>query len=74
MDQVSIVCRRRHLSRRTEEAYRYWIRQYIFFHRKRHPRDVGPAGTTPLINDLVVRQIDSRTPHHVVTMFPARSR
>ncbi|WP_266159810.1 integron integrase [Dyella silvatica] len=52
MDLVSIVCRRRHLSRRTEEAYRYWIRQYIFFHRKRHPRDVGPAGITPFINDL----------------------
>ena len=56
MDQVSIVCRRRHLSRRTEEAYRYWIRQYIFFHDKRHPRDVSPAGITPFINDLVARR------------------
>ena len=56
MDQASIVCRRRHLSRRTEEAYRYWIRQYIFFHDKRHPRDVSPTGITPFINDLAARQ------------------
>jgi integron integrase len=56
MDQVSIVCRRRHLSRRTEEAYRYWVRQYIFFHRKRHPRDVGPVGIAPFINDLAARR------------------
>jgi integrase len=26
LDQVSIVCRRRHFSPRTEAAYRYWIR------------------------------------------------
>jgi len=56
MEQVSIVCRRRHLSRRTEEAYRHWIRQYIFFHRKRHPRDVGPVGVTTFINDLATKR------------------
>ena len=40
MDQVHAVCRRRHLSPRTEEAYRFWIRQFIFFHGKRHPREL----------------------------------
>lgn len=56
MDQVSLVCRRRHLSRRTEEAYRHWIRHYIFFHQKRHPRDVGTEGIAPFINDLASRR------------------
>jgi integron integrase len=56
MDQVSAVCRRRHLSRRTEEAYRFWIRRYIFFHAKRHPRDVGAAGIIPFINHLAVER------------------
>jgi integron integrase len=56
MDQVSAVCRRRHLSRRTEEAYCYWIRQYIFFHSKQHPRDIGPAGMVPFVNDLSSRR------------------
>lgn len=41
MDQVSIVCRRCHLSQRTEEAYRFLIRRSIRFHQICHPRDVG---------------------------------
>jgi hypothetical protein len=52
MDQVSQVCRRRHLSRRTEERYCYWIRRYIYFHAKRHPLEVGTPGITTFINHL----------------------
>jgi len=52
MDQVSALCRRRHLSRRTEEAYRFWIRRYILFHHKRHPRDLGTQGIAPFVNHL----------------------
>jgi integron integrase len=54
MEQVSIVCRRRHFSRRTEEAYRFWIRQYIRFHALKHPRDLGVMGIKPFINFLAV--------------------
>ena len=56
MDQVSIVCRRRHFSRRTEEAYRFWIRQYIRFHALKHPRDLGVDGIAPFINFLAVEK------------------
>ena len=52
MDQVSIVCRRRHLSRRTEEAYRFWIRRYVHFHKPHHPRTVGPEGIVGFVNHL----------------------
>ncbi|MEJ2790978.1 MULTISPECIES: site-specific integrase [unclassified Pseudoxanthomonas] len=52
MDQVSVVCRRRHLSRRTEQAYRFWIRRYIHFHCRQHPRAVGTAGIVAFINHL----------------------
>lgn len=52
MDQVSLVCRRRHLSRRTEQAYRFWIRKYIHFHNRQHPRLVGPPGIVTFINHL----------------------
>lgn len=54
MDQVSALCRRRHLSRRTEEAYRFWIRRYILFHRKQHPRLLGTSGIAPFVNHLAV--------------------
>lgn len=54
MDQVSLVCRRRHLSRRTEQAYRFWIRRYIHFHSRQHPRVVGANGITAFINHLAI--------------------
>jgi len=41
LDQVRSVIRVRHYSRRTEEAYTYWIRQFILFHDKRHPMEMG---------------------------------
>jgi hypothetical protein len=41
LDLVSDVARFRHLSLRTEEAYRNWIKRFIFLHAKRHPRDLG---------------------------------
>lgn len=56
MDQVSTVCRRRHFSRRTEEAYRFWIRKYIYFHGIKHPRDLGVEGIAPYINFLAVEK------------------
>ncbi|MHB1083687.1 MAG: integron integrase [Thiobacillus sp.] len=56
MDQVHEVCRRRHLSPRTEEAYRYWIRQFIFFHGKRHPRELCEAEVTQFLNHLAVQR------------------
>lgn len=52
MDQVSVFCRRRHLSRRTEQAYRFWIRRHIHFHCRQHPRAVGSAGIVAFINHL----------------------
>ena len=31
----------RHYSPRTEEVYSYWIKEYILFHGKRRPSDMG---------------------------------
>lgn len=56
MDQIHAVCRRRHLSPRTEEAYRFGIRQFIFFHGKRHPRELREAEVTQFVNHLAVQR------------------
>jgi len=56
MDQVHEVCRRRHLSKRTEEAYRFWIRQYIFYFNKRHPRELQANDVTRYLNYLAVQR------------------
>ena len=38
---VHEAIRRKYYSRRTEEAYVHWIKRFIYFHGKRHPRDMG---------------------------------
>jgi hypothetical protein len=42
-DQVREVMRFKHYALRTEQTYWSWIRQYIFYHQKRHPRELGTA-------------------------------
>ena len=32
-----------HYSIRAEDAYLLWAKQFIFFHKKRHPLEVGEA-------------------------------
>ncbi len=41
LDQVRNEIQRRDYSPRTEQAYLGWIRRYIFFHAKQHPKDLG---------------------------------
>ena len=41
LDSVRHCLRVKHYSYRTEQAYIHWIRRYILFHGKRHPRDMG---------------------------------
>jgi integrase len=46
----------RHLSRRTEEAYRHWIRRYLFFHHLRHPSEMGEAEINTFLTHLAVQE------------------
>ena len=41
LDQIRHVLRLKHMSIRTEEAYVGWVRRFILFHDKRHPKDMG---------------------------------
>lgn len=41
LDLARDTIRTKHLSYRTEQAYVYWIRKFIFFHQKRHPLEMG---------------------------------
>ena len=44
LDQVSEVMRFKHYSLPTEATCREWIKQFIFFHGKRHPGEMGARG------------------------------
>jgi integron integrase len=52
LDQVRQACRVRHLSRRTEAAYTGWVRRYVLFHGKRHPREMGPDEVRSFLTHL----------------------
>jgi integron integrase len=43
LDQVRQAIRSRHLSYNTEQAYVGWIKRFIFFHKKRHPKEMGES-------------------------------
>jgi integron integrase len=51
-EQIREVMRFHHYSVRTEEAYWFWIRKYILFHGKRHPRAMGGAETAAFLSHL----------------------
>lgn len=55
LDQVREAIRVRHYSIRTEQAYTYWIKQFILFHNKRHPRDMGELEVQSFLTYLAAR-------------------
>src|SRR6185436_15088696 len=54
LDQVRDVARLRHLSLRTEQAYLTWIKRYIFFHNKQHPRELDAEAVRAFLTHLAV--------------------
>lgn len=56
LDQVRDAIRLKHYSYRTEETYVQWIRRYILFHHKRHPKDMGCAEIEAFLTHLAVQQ------------------
>ncbi len=56
LDQVSDAIRIKHYSPRTEKTYVDWIRRYILFHNKRHPKDMGAQEIQAFITHLAVER------------------
>ncbi len=52
LEQVRNAIRRRHYSPRTEETYVHWIKRFIYFHGKRHPREMAALEVTAFLNYL----------------------
>ncbi len=54
LDQVRDAIRLKHYAYRTEETYVQWIRRYILFHNKRHPKEMGKAEIEAFLTHLAV--------------------
>jgi integron integrase len=62
LEQVRITLRANHYSRKTEESYISWIKQFIIFNNKRHPSELGKEEIQKFINYLAVeRHVSSST-------------
>jgi len=55
-DQLGEVMRFGRYSPRTERAYWDWIRRYILFHAKRHPREMGEPEVVEFLSHLATAE------------------
>ena len=56
LEQVRDCLRTKHYSIRTERAYMDWIKRYILFHGKRHPKDMSAAEVEAFLTHLAVER------------------
>jgi len=56
LDQVRHRLRYRHYALATERTYLHWIRRYILFHNKRHPKDLDGQSVSDFLTHLAVRE------------------
>ena len=54
LDQVRDALRLKHYSIRTEQAYVGWIKRFILFHNKRHPKEMGAPEIAAFLTHLAV--------------------
>jgi integron integrase len=60
--------RRRHYSYRTEQAYLHWIKRFVWFHDKRHPRELGAAEVTRFLTHLArEREVSASTQNQALS-------
>lgn len=56
LEQVRIFMRARRYSLRTEQAYLDWMRRFILFHQKRHPREMGEEEIVEFLTHLATKR------------------
>jgi integron integrase len=67
LDRVRQAIRLRHYSPRTEHAYVSWIRRFIVFHGKRHPRELGEREVTAYVTSLATRGVSASTQNQALS-------
>ncbi|MCF7815369.1 MAG: integron integrase [Candidatus Cloacimonetes bacterium] len=56
LERVKNAIRTKHYSRKTENSYCSWIKRYILYHNKKHPKDMGEVQIRRFINHLAVKR------------------
>ncbi|MBL8339955.1 MAG: integron integrase, partial [Rubrivivax sp.] len=63
IEQLRQHIRYLHYSRRTEEAYEYWVRSFIHFHGLKHPADLGHADVEAYLTWLATERQAAASTH-----------
>lgn len=56
LEQVRHLMRMRHMSHKTERSYVAYMRDYILFHNKRHPKEMGVEEIRDYLSYLAVEK------------------
>ena len=68
LDQLREQIRLRHYSLRTEKAYVQWVRRFILFHSKQHPRDMGKEEIELFLSHLATdRKVSAATQNQAMS-------
>jgi site-specific recombinase XerD len=68
LEQVRESIRTKHYSYRTEQTYVDWIKRFILFHGKRHPKEMGAEEVQEYITYLAnERQVASSTQNQALS-------
>lgn len=64
LDVVRERIRAKHYSLRTEKSYVQWVKRYILFHNKRHPKDMGAPEVEAFLSHLANERDVAISTHH----------
>lgn len=63
-EQLRDAIKAKHYSRHTADAYAMWYRQYVLFHGKRHPQEMGAEEISAFLRHLCVKRNVAATTHN----------
>jgi integron integrase len=61
LERLRAEVRARHYSVRTERAYVGWVRRFVEFHQRKHPRELGASDVAAFLDALVQRGASAST-------------
>ncbi|NMP17700.1 integron integrase [Thalassotalea sp. Y01] len=62
LESIRLILRTKHYSIQTEKSYLVWIKRFILFNNKRHPKDMGEQEVSLFLTHLAVeRRVTSST-------------
>jgi hypothetical protein len=74
LDSVREVLRLKHYSYRTEKSYVGWIKRYILFHNKQHPKDMNATHIQAFLTHLAVNgKVTASTQNQAIIKLSAVS-